>query len=139
MILSSLTTLCQTISKNGQKSDSVKCFTNSDMQVINGVFIDLDDCENEVIALGKIVSIQDTLLKSKVEIEELYRKQNDYNEELKYQLTASINTQIQRFNVLESAYKYQNRVQKKRSIITGTSMGIGLMLTFGIVIFQLLK
>jgi hypothetical protein len=109
------------------------------MQIINGVFIDLEDCENQNIALSKIITIQDTLLKSKIEMQELYQKQNEYNEELKYQLTASINTQIQRFNVLESAYKYENRRQKKRSIITGTSMGIGLALTFGIVIFQLLK
>lgn len=138
MTLISHSIFSQITSKQG-KSDTVKCFTNSDMQVINGVFIDLDDCEKEVIALGKIVMIQDTMLKSKIELQQLYKQQADYNEDLKYQLTAAINTQIQKFNILESAYKAQARKEKKRSIITGTSLGLGLSFSLAVIIFQVLK
>ena len=82
-----LTTFSQTISKK----DSVKCLTNEQIKVINNVFLDLDECEQELLALGKIVTIQDTMLKSKIDLVAMYKKQDEYNEELKYQLTASIN------------------------------------------------
>lgn len=131
-------TFSQTISKK-ELSDSVRCLNNQQLQIINGVFIDLDDCEKENISLNKIITVQDTLLKSKLEIQEWYKRQNEFNEDLKYQLTASINTQIQRFNVLENAYKQQSKQQKKRSIITGGTIGIGLAVTLAIVIFKILK
>lgn len=113
--------------------------TNEQIKVVNKVFVDLEVCEQENAALNKIIIAQDTMLKSKIELQELYKKQADYNEELKYQLTAAINTQIQRFNILESAYKQQVKQQKKRSIITGTSLGIGLSISLVVVIFQILK
>ena len=101
LTLMHLTTFSQII----LKKDSVKCLTNEQIKIINNVFLDLDECEQEVLALGKIVTIQDTMLKSKIDLLAMYKKQYEYNEELKYQLTASINTQIQRFNALESSIK----------------------------------
>ena len=77
-----LTTFSQIISKK----DSVKCLTNEQIKIINNVFLDLDECEQEVLALGKIVTIQDTMLKSKIDLLAIYKKQDEYNEELKYQL-----------------------------------------------------
>lgn len=131
-------TFSQTISKK-ELSDSVRCLNNQQLQIINGVFIDLDDCEKENISLNKIITVQDTLLKSKLEIQEWYKRQNEFNEDLKYQLTASINTQIQRFNVLESEYKRQAKQQKKRSLITGTTIGLGLTITLAIIAYQIAK
>lgn len=131
-------TFSQTISKK-EVSDSVRCLNNQQLQIINGVFIDLDDCEKENISLNKIITVQDTLLKSKLEIQEGYKRQNEFNEDLKYQLTASINTQIQRFNVLESEYKRQAKQNKKRSLITGTTIAGVVLVTFGVVIFKILK
>ena len=130
-----LTTFSQTISKK----DSVKCLTNEQIKIINNVFLDLDECEQEVLALGKIVTIQDTMLKSKIDLLAMYKKQDEYNEELKYQLTASINTQIQRFNALESAIKKDAKQQKRKGIAIGSSLGIGLSLTLGLLIFQIIK
>ena len=101
-----LTTFSQTISKK----DSVKCLTNEQIKVINNVFLDLDECEQELLALGKIVTIQDTMLKSKIDLLAMYKKQYEYNEELKYQLTASINTQIQRFNALEKVIEQHKKI-----------------------------
>lgn len=130
-----LTTFSQTISKK----DSVKCLTNEQIKIINNVFLDLDECEQEVLALGKIVTIQDTMLKSKIDLLAMYKKQDEYNEELKYQLTASINTQIQRFNALESSIKNDAKQQKRKGIAIGSSLGIGLSLTLGLLIFQIIK
>jgi len=121
------------------KKDSVKCLTNEQIKVVNNVFLDLDECEQEVKSLERIVSIQDTMLKSKVDLISLYKKQDEYNEELKYQLTASINTQIQRFNALESSIKRDAKQQKRKGIAIGTSLGIGLSLTLGLLIFQITK
>lgn len=130
-----LTTFSQTISKK----DSVKCLTNEQIKTINNVFLDLDECEQEVEALGRIVAIQDTMLKSKIDLVAMYKKQDEYNEELKYQLTASINTQIQRFNALESSIKNDAKQQKRKGIAIGSSLGIGLSLTLGLLIFQIIK
>ena len=98
-----------------------------------------DEGEQEVEALGRIVAIQDTMLKSKIDLVEMYKKQDEYNEELKYQLTASINTQIQRFNALESSIKRDAKQQKRKGIAIGSSLGIGLSLTLGLLIFQIIK
>ena len=130
-----LTTFSQII----LKKDSVKCLTNEQIKTINNVFLDLDECEQEVEALGRIVAIQDTMLKSKIDLVAMYKKQDEYNEELKYQLTASINTQIQRFNALESAIKKDAKQQKRKGIAIGSSLGIGLSLTLGLLIFQIIK
>ena len=130
-----LTTFSQII----LKKDSVKCLTNEQIKVINNVFLDLDECEQELLALGKIVTIQDTMLKSKIDLVAMYKKQDEYNEELKYQLTASINTQIQRFNALESSIKRDAKQQKRKGIAIGSSLGIGLSLTLGLLIFQIIK
>ena len=43
--------------------------------------VDLDECEQEVEALGRIVAIQDTMLKSKIDLVAMYKKQDEYNEE----------------------------------------------------------
>ena len=37
------------------------------------MFLDLDECEQEVLALGKIVTIQDTMLKSKIDLLAMYK------------------------------------------------------------------
>jgi hypothetical protein len=58
---------------------------------------------------------------------------------LKKELKESIILQNQRFDILESAYKQQSKQQKKRSIITGGTIGIGLAVTLAIVIFKVLK
>ena len=53
--------------------------TNEQIKVINNVFLDLDECEQELLALGKIVAIQDTMLKSKIDLVAMYKKQDEYN------------------------------------------------------------
>lgn len=110
-----------------------------EMRIVNGAFIDLDDCERDVILLSKKVQVLDTLLKSKVELQDGFKKQEKLNQELKKELKESIILQNQRFDILESAYKQQSKQQKKRSIITGTSIGGVVLVTFGVVIFQILK
>ena len=103
------------------------------------MFLDLDECEQEVEALGRIVAIQDTMLKSKIALQELYQKQSDYNEDLKYQLTAALNTQVQKFNMIEAAYKAQSKAQKKRGLLTGSLLGIGLSVCLAVAVIRLVK
>lgn len=134
-----VTIYSQTISKNAVNDTAKRCFTNEQMRVINGVFIDLDECEQETKILNKIITIQDSMLQSKIDLEALYKKQTDYNEELKYQLTASINTQIQRYNALESTFKQKAKEQKRKGILIGTTMAFGFTLTLGLLIFQIIK
>ena len=66
----------------------------------------------------------------------MYKKQDEYNEELKYQLTASINTQIQRFNALESSIKRDAKQQKRKGIAIGSSLGIVTIANIRIVNFS---
>lgn len=113
--------------------------TNEQIKVVNKVFVDLEVCEQENAALNKIIIAQDTMLKSKIDLVAMYKKQDEYNEELKYQLTASINTQIQRFNALESSIKKDAKQQKRKGIAIGSSLGIGLSLMLGLLIFQITK
>lgn len=130
----------QTLKKEVAKSnDSTVCLDMYEMHIVNGAFIDLDDCERDVILLSKKVQVLDTLLKSKVELQDGFKKQEKLNQELKKELKESIILQNQRFDILESAYKQQSKQQKKRSIITGTSIGGVVLVTFGVVIFQILK
>lgn len=130
----------QTLKKEVAKSnDSTVCLDMYEMHIVNGAFIDLDDCERDVILLSKKVQVLDTLLKSKVELQDGFKKQEKLNQELKKELKESIILQNQRFDILESAYKQQYKQQKKRSIITGTSIGGVVLVTFGVVIFQILK
>lgn len=129
-----------TLKKEVAKSnDSTVCLDMYEMHIVNGAFIDLDDCERDVILLSKKVQVLDTLLKSKVELQDGFKKQEKLNQELKKELKESIILQNQRFDILESAYKQQSKQQKKRSIITGTSIGGVVLVTFGVVIFQILK
>lgn len=130
----------QTLKKEVAKSnDSTVCLDMYEMHIVNGAFIDLDDCERDVILLSKKVQVLDTLLKSKVELQDGFKKQEKLNQELKKELKESIILQNQRFDILESAYKQQSKQQKKRSIITGTSIGGVVLVTFGVVIFKILK
>ena len=129
-----------TLKKEVAKSnDSTVCLDMYEMHIVNGAFIDLDDCERDVILLSKKVQVLDTLLKSKVELQDGFKKQEKLNQELKKELKESIILQNQRFDILESAYKQQSKQQKKRSIITGTSIGGAVLVTFGVVIFKILK
>ena len=129
----------QTSKKEVKNTDSLECLDLEEMHIVNGAFIDLDDCERDVILLSKKVQVLDTLLKSKVELQDGFKKQEKLNQELKKELKESIILQNQRFDILESAYKQQSKQQKKRSIITGTSIGGVVLVTFGVVIFKILK
>lgn len=113
--------------------------TNEQIKVVNKVFVDLEVCEQENAALNKIIIAQDTMLKSKIALQELYQKQSDYNEDLKYQLTAALNTQVQKFNMIEAAYKAQSKAQKKRVLLTGSLLGIGLSVCLAVAVIRLVK
>ncbi len=132
LIWSSLMTYSQTTSRK----DSVKCLTNEQIKVINNTFVDLDACEQENKALSQIISVQDTMLKSKIELQKIYDKQIEWNDELKYQLTSAFNLQVQRYHALENSIKQAEKKQKRKRL--GLGLGIGIAIT-GLLIFQIIK
>ncbi|OQC41895.1 MAG: hypothetical protein BWX61_01398 [Bacteroidetes bacterium ADurb.Bin035] len=125
-----------TYSQATLRKDSVKCLTNEQIKVINNTFVDLDACEQENKALSLIISVQDTMLKSKIELQKIYDKQIEWNDELKYQLTSAFNLQVQRYHALENSIKQAEKKQKRKRL--GLGLGIGIAIT-GLLIFQIIK
>lgn len=125
-----------TYSQSTLRKDSVKCLTNEQIKVINNTFVDLDACEQENKALSLIISVQDTMLKSKIELQKIYDKQIEWNDELKYQLTSAFNLQVQRYHALENSIKQAEKKQKRKRL--GLGLGIGIAIT-GLLIFQIIK
>lgn len=125
-----------TFSQATLRKDSVKCLTNKQIKVINNTFVDLDACEQENKALSLIISVQDTMLKSKIELQKIYDKQIEWNDELKYQLTSAFNLQVQRYHALENSIKQAEKKQKRKRL--GLGLGIGIAIT-GLLIFQIIK
>lgn len=119
--------------------DTIVAFTPLQAKEYRLLLLDIDDCKSNLEDANRIIVLQDSSLQSKKQLIGLFEKQSEYNEELKYQLTAAINTQIQRFNVLESAYKSEQKQQKKKKAIIGSAMGIGLCLSIGVLVFQIIK
>jgi|VirMetMinimDraft_7_1064189.scaffolds.fasta_scaffold163250_2 hypothetical protein len=119
--------------------DTIVAFTPLQAKEYRLLLLDIDDCKSNLEDANRIIVLQDSSLQSKKQLIGLFEKQSEYNEELKYQLTAAVNTQIQRFNVLESAYKSEQKQQKKKKAIIGSAMGIGLCLSIGVLVFQIIK
>lgn len=120
-------------------SDTIVAFTPLQAKEYRLLLLDIDDCKSNLEDANRIIVLQDSSLQSKKQLIGLFEKQSEYNEELKYQLTAAVNTQIQRFNVLESAYKSEQKQQKKKKALIGSAMGIGLCLSIGVLVFQIIK
>lgn len=119
--------------------DTIVAFTPLQAKEYRLLLLDIDDCKSNLEDANRIIVLQDSSLQSKKQLIGLFEKQSEYNEELKYQLTAAVNTQIQRFNVLESAYKSEQKQQKKKKALIGSAMGIGLCLSIGVLVFQIIK
>lgn len=119
--------------------DTIVAFTPLQAKEYRLLLLDIDDCKSNLEDANRIIVLQDSSLQSKKQLLALFEKQSEYNEELKYQLTAAVNTQIQRFNVLESAYKSEQKQQKKKKALIGSAMGIGLCLSIGVLVFQIIK
>ena len=119
--------------------DTIVAFTPLQAKEYRLLLLDIDDCKSNLEDANRVIVLQDSSLQSKKQLIGLFEKQSEYNEELKYQLTAAVNTQIQRFNVLESAYKSEQKQQKKKKAIIGSAMGIGLCLSIGVLVFQIIK
>lgn len=102
------------------------------MKVINGVFVDLDDCEAERDTLYKILSLKDEMLKSKISLIETYKQQESILVSLKTELHKTLDFTNQRFDLLSKEYKEQNKkIKKQNNKIAGSLgaiMGIGLLI-----------
>lgn len=104
------------------------------MKVINGVFVDLDDCEAERDTLYKIISLKNEMLKSKIDLIETYKQQESILVTLKTELHKNVDFANQRFDLLSKEYKEQNKkIKKQNNKIAGClGAGVGLGLLFGL-------
>lgn len=116
--------------------DTVVAFTPLQAKNYRLLLVDLEECNINLKDANSIITLQDSSLRSKKELISLFDKQAEYNEELKYQLTASINTQIQRFNILEANYKADAKKWKWQGVKVGVPIGTTVAV---IVIVTLLK
>lgn len=119
--------------------DTIVAFTQLQAKEYRLLLLDADDCKSNLADANRIIVLQDSSLQSKKQLIGLFEKQAKYNDELKIQLTAAVNTQIQRFEMLESAYKLEQKQQKKKKALIGSSIGIGLTLSFAFFVFQIIK
>lgn len=115
--------LSEPTSKQEKNIDSVKCLTNSDMQIINGAFADLDECEMERDSLCKKIQLQDEMIKSKGELISVYQKQADILIPLKEEIQQSLDIMNMRYNLLEGMYK---SLDKKVNGFWGQMKGLGI-------------
>lgn len=130
LLLTKQFSFCETTSKPGPvKNDS--CFNRAELQVINGVFIDLDDCELKDSINTAIIRKQDSIISSKGEVVEelktLRTKQDKLAESL-YQFTqfqADLSKQQKKENdKLKNQIKWQGI---KIAVPTGTAIGLGMV------------
>lgn len=134
LILISLTIHSQTISRQEKRADSLRCFSNDDMKVINGVFVDLDDCEAERDTLYKIISLKNEMLKSKIDLIDTYKQQESILVSLKTELHKNVDFANQISDLLSKEYKEQNKKMKKQNnkIAGCLGAGVALGLLFGL-------
>ena len=96
------------------------------MQVINGVFIDLDDCERKDSINKSIISKQDSLLASK-------------NEVVSKKLDESLQFQFKKFEQLEKENKQLSRQLKWQGVKIGASTGGTVMIAVVLLILKTFK
>jgi len=119
--------------------DTIVAFTPLQAKEYRLLLLDVDDCKSNLADANRMIVLQDSSIQSKKELIGLFEKQNKINKELHLQLTASVNTQIQKFEVLEAAYKSEQKQQKKKKVLIGSSNGIGLTLSLAFLVFQIIK
>ncbi len=93
------------------------------MQVINGVFIDLEDCEIKDSINTAIIRKQDSIISSKVEVVEELKTLNQKNQDLSDKLDQSLQFQFKKFDQLEKENKALSKKLKWQGIKIGASTG----------------
>ena len=111
---------CKSIKPNG---DTIVEFTPLQAKSFRLLLIDLDDCKGENLGLKQIVEYQQEVITSKVELQDLFVAQNKHNEQLNVSLIRAIETQSQKYEILQDAYKTQSKQIKRQGLKFGASIG----------------
>lgn len=118
---------CETVSKPVQsKTDS--CFNRAELQVINGVFIDLDDCELRDSINTAIIQKQDSIINSKVDIIDGFKKLTIKQDVLTKQLSQFIQFQAD----LSEQQKKENDKLRKQMIVQGIKIAVPIGVLTGV-------
>lgn len=115
--------------------DTVKCLTNAQLKVINGVFLDLDYCEQINDSLCKIIELQDTLIISHAEVIQAFKSQSYEVKQLRYEFKESKSLYEMRLEELKLDNKKLEKQITKQSRKLGFSLGA---ITFTAIIFSLI-
>ena len=120
--------------------DTVVEFTPLQAKGYRLALIAVESCELENLALKEIVSRQDTVINSKVELQKLAEQIHADNEEVKEKLDASLQLSFLRFDDIKKKMDEENAKLKRQlkwsGIKVGTSVG---GVTAIAIIFVLLK
>lgn len=93
------------------------------MQIINGVFIDLEDCEVKDSINKAIINKQDSLLLSRTEVVDGLKNLDVKNQELSDKLDHSLQFQFKKFDELEKENKSLSKQLKWQGVKIGASTG----------------
>jgi len=93
------------------------------MQVINGVFIDLEDCELKDSINKAIIGKQDSMLSSRKEVLDGLKTLDFKNQELSDKLDHSLQFQFKKFDELEKENKKLSKQLKWQGVKIGASTG----------------
>lgn len=120
--------------------DTVVEFTPLQAKGYRLALVEVESCELENVALKEIVSRQDTVINSKVELQKLAEQIHADNEEVKQKLDASLQLSFLRFDDIKKKMDDENSKLKKQlkwqSIKFGVPFGTGTAL---MVIYTILK
>jgi chemotaxis response regulator CheB len=120
--------------------DTVVEFTPLQAKGYRLALVELESCELENVALKEIVTRQDTVIQSKVELQKLSEQIHAENEEVKAKLDASLQLSFLRFDDMKKKMDEENSRLKRQikwnGIKVGTSIG---GVTAIAIIFALLK
>ena len=93
------------------------------MQVINGVFIDLEDCEVKDSINKAIITKQESMLSSRTEVVDGLKNLDVKNQELSDKLDHSLQFQFKKFDELEKENKALSKQLKWQGVKIGASTG----------------
>lgn len=100
---------------------------------------ELSHCKEREEVHFQTIGLMDSMIKSQSKLITVFENQVDRHKQLVSKIDESAQLQADKYKMLETAYKVQAKRERRRSFITGLSLG-GISLAIGgLLIYQLVK